>query len=158
MKRSSLKLLLVSLSLLGTTAACKKDPGPAESVTFATVCDAKYDPTMEQGLDKTKRVAIEGYLDIPRGLFTMCSDTCNLQLLEKPGVQDKSFRINLKVGDSENQMEKLPEKYSEKDLKVHTHDDKVVGVGARVRVTGGRLGKAADKTCQLVDVDKVEAL
>jgi hypothetical protein len=150
-------VFVLSFSALAAVS-CKQDPGPAESVTHATVCDAKYDPVMEQGLDKTKRVAIEGYLDIPRGLFTMCSDTCNVQLLEKPGVADKSFRVNLKVGDDENQMEKLPKEYAEKDLKVHTHDDKVVGVGAHVRVTGGRLGRASEKSCQLINVDKVEAL
>lgn len=150
--------ILAACSLLFFCGSCKKDPGPAENVTHATVCDPKYDPVMEKGDDVMKRVAIEGYLDIPRGLFTMCSDTCNVQLLEKAGAQDKSFRVSLKVGSDENQMEKLPKEYTEKDLKVHTHDDKVVGVGARVRVTGGRLGSSSDKTCQLVNVDKIEAL
>jgi hypothetical protein len=161
--RTEIHVMLSRWMLIGIVgcgaSACKgKDPGPAEPVTFASFCDAKYDPVMEKGDNILKRVSIEGHIDMPRGLFTLCSDTCNVKLLEKPGATANAISASVKVGTDENQMEALPKEYSEKDFKVHTNDGKVVGVGARVRLSGGRLGSAADKTCQLYGVDKIEAL
>ncbi|NUP08718.1 MAG: hypothetical protein HOW73_21935 [Polyangiaceae bacterium] len=146
-----------------STVGCSDPPKPVEAVTFETVCDAKYDPTMEKGLSVTKLVSLEGYLDIPRGLFTMCSDTCSVKLLPdekaiKDKAQDKGISISLKIGKDEAQMEALPEKYEEDDLKIKATGGKKVGVGSKVRVTGERLGSASDKTCQIVNVGKIEAL
>jgi hypothetical protein len=145
---------LVSLALL-TACESKK---PAEAVPFEEICDAKHDSKMEKGLDVKKRVSVEGYLDIPRGMFTMCSDTCSMQLLPEPKAVGKGLSVSFKIGTDDAQMKKLPDKYTETDLEVRAEGGKTVGAGDKVRVTGERLGSAAEKSCQIVNVDKVEKL
>jgi hypothetical protein len=117
---------------------------------------------MEKGLEVTKRVTIEGYLELV-GMFKHCSDTCNVDLFSKPGATGKQIILSLKVGDDPNEMEMLPQKFSGMDLKVHTNDNKIVGTGAKVRVTGGRApvdGRGAPnrEMCALWNVDLIEAL
>lgn len=145
---------LAALSLL---CACESKK-PAEAVPFDEICDAKHDSKMEKGLDVKKRVSIEGYIDIPRGMFTMCTDTCSMQLLPEPKAVGKGLPVSFKIGSDESQMKKLPDKYTEDDLEVRAEGGKTVKAGDKVRVTGERLGSAADKTCQIVNVDKVEKL
>ena len=45
----------------------------ASAATFDSVCSAEFDPTMEKGLNVTKRVTIEGYVGAP-GTLNVCSD------------------------------------------------------------------------------------
>ncbi len=145
-------LAAVALSFVG----CKSEPPkPGEPVTFETLCTAKYDATMEKGLEVTKRVTLEGYLGAPRML--VCSSTCNLYLYPTPDRKGDGIAISLTLGDDPNQLEELPDEYTEQDFKLHTNDGKVVGIGAKIRVTGGRLGTDGKKTCQLTGVDLIES-
>jgi hypothetical protein len=145
-------LTVIALASIG----CKSEPPkPGEPVTFATVCTSKYDSKEEKGLSVTQRVTLEGYLGAPKMMF--CSDTCSLRLYPTAERKDGDLSISLKVGTDPNQLEELPKEFSEQDIKVRTSDGKVVGVGAKIRVTGGRLGTQADKTCQLVSVDLIES-
>lgn len=144
-------LFAAGLALIG----CKTEPKPGEAVTFETVCDPRFDPTMDQGLSVTKRVTLEGYLGAPK--MMMCSDTCSMNLYPTPAREGSMLSISLKVGDDENQMEELPKSFSETDVKVRTKDGKVLGVGAKIRVTGGRLGSKQDKSCQIIEIDLIEA-
>lgn len=148
---------IIVLAALGLAfVGCKSEPPkPGEPVTFETVCSAKYDSKEEKGLSVTQRVTLEGYLGAPK--MMLCSDTCSLRLYPTPDRKDGDLSISLKVGSDPNQLEELPKEFSEQDIKVHTNDGKVVGVGAKIRVTGGRLGTQADKTCQLVGVDLIES-
>ena len=139
-------------------AGCKSAPAPAEKVAFESVCDARFDPVMKQGLEEKKRVAVEGYLDATKGFMTLCSDTCQLALYPDAAKQGAPLLVNLKVGDDDARMEELPKQFSVADVKVHAEGGKVVRAGAHVRVSGGRLGTKATNDCQLVDVDRVEAL
>ncbi|MBK7579251.1 MAG: hypothetical protein IPI67_03510 [Myxococcales bacterium] len=145
---------LVIVCLAATCVVACKSPEPGEPAAFAEVCGPKFDPAPNGDL---KRVSVEGYLGIPGGLFVMCSDTCGMVLRANP-TDKEGLRVNLRVGGSKNQMEKLPKDFSEKDLSVTTAEGKTVGVGAKVRVTGGRLGGLEHKDCQLYKVDLIQAL
>jgi hypothetical protein len=153
-------ILLIPVSLV---LACKHEPPPpAELVAADVLCsDPKYDSHMDSktALEVTVRVTVEGYLDIPRGMVTLCSrQSCPAALLPAPGAVAKKLSISLTNGDDPAQMKTLPDHYTESDLVVHTTDGRVVGVGAKVRVTGKRLGDVKSGSCQLIDVDRVDAL
>lgn len=134
---SRFTLGLVAAALLVALGIGCEPPKPGEPVTFDTICDSKYNPTMEKGLNVTKKVAIEGYLT-NRSTLKVCSDTCDIDLYEKAEGKGKRVNIDVPVGDGKNQFERLPKNFTSKDIKIHTQDGKVVGVGAKVRVTGGR--------------------
>jgi hypothetical protein len=147
--------LLWWVAVIASLVGCKEDPKPGTPVTFETVCDEKFDSTMEQGLSVTKRVTLEGYLGAPRMMF--CSDTCNLDLHPTAARDGRSISIAIKIGGDENQMDELPKDFSDSDVKVHTKDGKVIGVGGKLRVTGGRLGTKKEKACQITGVDLIES-
>jgi hypothetical protein len=152
MRRFAAHLVLV------LAAACSKEkPQSGEPVTFQTFCDARYDPTMVKGESVMQRVTIEGYLR-PQKMFTLCSNTCSLDLYSEPGGKGERITVSLLVGDDENQMAELPKEYSDKDIKIKTNGGRVVGVDAKVRLTGGRLGSAREHGCQLYHTDLIEAL
>lgn len=130
-------LAFVAAALLAALGIGCEQPKPGEPVTFDTLCDSKYDPTMDKGLNVTKKVTIEGYL-VNKSTLKVCSDTCDIDLYEKPDGKGRHVNIDVPVGDGKNQFERLPKNFSSQDIKLHTQDGKVVGVGAKVRVTGGR--------------------
>ena len=155
MRRSVLALVVL--------AACKHAPPPPAPVVSADVlcADPRYDSHLdpETADEVMVRVAVEGYLDVPRGAVTLCSDkTCPAVLLAAPGATDKALSISLDLGDGPAQMKALPDHFTEHDLVVHTTDGKTVGVGAKVRVSGKQLGTVKEHSCQLVDVDRIDAL
>jgi len=145
-----LSLAFVSLS------ACR--PAPAEKVAFESVCDARFDPVMKQGLAEKKRIAVEGYLDFGKSFMTVCSDTCQLELFPDAARTGAPLIVNVKVGADEARMEPLPNEFTPADLKVHSEGGKILGAGAHVRLSGGRLGSKATQDCQLVDIDRIDAL
>jgi hypothetical protein len=113
---------------------------------------------MEKGLNVTTKVTIEGYVGAPSSL-KVCSDTCDFDLFAEPGNKGKRVNADVPVGDGRNQFERLPKNFSDKDLKLHTQDGKVVGVGSKVRITGGRApAGGARETCALWKVSLIESL
>ena len=155
MRRSAFVLVLL--------AACKHaPPPPAPVVSAAMLCsDPRYDSHLDPKTaeEVMVRVAVEGYLDIPRGMVTLCSDkTCPAVLLPAPGATDKGLSISLDLGDGPAEMKQLPDHFTEHDLVVHTTDGKTVGAGAKVRVSGKQLGSVKEHSGQLVDVDRIDAL
>ncbi|MDC0744715.1 hypothetical protein [Polyangium mundeleinium] len=150
---------LAAAALLATLGLGCEKPKPGTPVTFENVCSAEFDPTMEKGLNVTKRVAIEGYVGPLRSSVKVCSDTCDFNLFAEPDGKGKRVNADVPVGDGKNQMERLPKSFSDKDLKLHTSDGKVVGVGAKVRITGGRSPAGGKReTCSLWQVSLIEAL
>src|SRR6185312_3444804 len=147
---------LLPLLPLVTVAACKHEPPPAaELVDINKLCtDHAYD---EQGEAK-KRVTVEGYLDISRAMVTLCSQyTCDAELRSGPGSDARRVDLSINLGDDPGEMKKYPDGFTEKDLVVHATGGKVVGAGAKVRVTGQRLGSAAG-ACSLVKIDRIDAM
>lgn len=139
-------------------AACHHEPAkPGEVVTFQTVCTAKY-AEIDGAADGPvyKRVTLEGYIGAP-SMMVCSDDSCSVDLYPTAAAQGKSVGAYLKVGNGANEMSKLPEKFEPSDVKLHTIDGKVLGVGAKVRVTGERMGSAGDPTvCAINDIDLVE--
>lgn len=140
--------------LIAACVGCSS-PEPGEFVPLTELCDVKHDPKIQGGSEHLKRVTIEGYLDLPPGFFLMCSDTCGMVIKATPDAKD-GVRINLRVGGGKNRMAKLPKKYTPADLKVTTNSGKEVGVGAKLRVTGGRLGTGGGNDCPIYNVDLIE--
>ncbi|MBN2441329.1 MAG: hypothetical protein JXJ04_08280, partial [Spirochaetales bacterium] len=58
-----------------------------------------------------------------------------------------------------NQAEKLPLQYSDKDLKIHTDKNEIIGHEDLVRVSGTRYyHKKEDKSTYYIIIDKVEKM
>jgi hypothetical protein len=152
-------LALVAAAMLATLGIGCEQPKPGVTVHFDDICDSVYDPVMEKGLNVTKRVTIEGYVGMHPSMFKLCSDTCDFDLYADPAGKGKRVNADVTLGSGKNQMEKLPKNFTPEDIKIHTQDGKVVGVGAKVRITGGRA-PTGDKreTCGLWKVDLIEAL
>lgn len=109
-------------------------------------------------LKVTIRVSVEGYLDIPHRQVWLCNQySCPAAPLRAPGGVNKALSISLPLGDEPARMKALPESFTERDLQVHATDGNVVGVGAKVRITGRKLGRVKEGDCQLVNVDRVDA-
>jgi len=151
--------------LVGTFAllvACKhQPPPPAEAVAPEQLCtDPKYDSHDDPATAKEAmhRVAVEGTLDISRATVVLCSQwSCDIDLRYGAGSAARSLGLHVKLGDDANEMKALPDGFSEKDLVVHAGDGRTLGVGAKVRVTGYRIGTSKG-ACGLTDVDGIEAL
>lgn len=156
MLNRSLVLAILAANLL---VSCKAAPRePAEQVAFAQLFDTKFDPTWEKGDPVYKRVTVEGYLDIPRGMFVVSGATGDVVLWATADRSGKSITMYLKVGEGANQVSEYPDHYKDSDLKVHTADGKTLGVGAKVRVTASRGGSASDGTCSLTAIEAIKEL
>ncbi|MDI1446306.1 hypothetical protein [Polyangium sp. 6x1] len=154
-----LPVVFVAAAALAALGLGCEPPKPGIPVTFENVCSAEFDPVMEKGLNVTKKVAIEGYVGAPRSMFKVCSDTCDFNLFSEPGNKGRLVNADVPVGDGKNQIERLPKNFTDKDLKLHTSDGKVVGVGAKVRITGGRAPAGGKReACSLWAVTLIEAL
>lgn len=146
------RLALFCGSILAFTlmSACATAPQPGTPVTHATACTEE---------NNDQRIAIEGY---PRltGMFTMVSDDLSFQLFEQAQGQGESISVRLIVGTGANQVEDLPDDYTDADLKIHTHDNQVVSTDDPIRVHG-TLRRYEDGSggfdCYVGSVDLVEA-
>lgn len=155
----SLFFATTAAMLAGLLVGCGSKPlPPAEAIAFADRCDPRFDEQIVKGASVFKRVTLEGTLDIPRGMFVVCRDTCEVSLHGQPDRSDPPFTMFVTVGEGENQASEYPETYSDADLKVHAVGGKTLGVGARVRVTGSRLGSKEDGVCALTHIEKIEAI
>jgi hypothetical protein len=68
-------------------------------------------------------------------MFIFCGRTCSLTL-EDPGGSGKYLYFEIVRGSLPNQMENLLDKYRDSDLKIHTTDGQIVGVGDLVTLQG----------------------
>lgn len=138
------------LMLLVFVAGCSTPPEPATPTTFPDLCT-------EQNVDK--RVSIEGYFRLP-SMF-MVSDTALLDFFESPDGEGQTVDVSIEVGTGPNQMEDVPDDFSDDDLKVHTSDNQIVGHNDKV-VVAGTVYRYADSTnegsfiCFLTDPVTVE--
>jgi hypothetical protein len=137
--------LVPALLVLAVTFGCSKSaPPPGKPVAIAAACNEP---------DKS-RLRLTGYLRYRRGLMSFCSNyggrkTCDLALYEsaerpapfnimKPrtGPEPISARLSVPVGSSPGEMEDLPEKFSDADVKLHLPQDAVAAEGAHVVIDG----------------------
>jgi hypothetical protein len=97
-------------------------PLPVE-VDFNNVCSHVGAPVIIQG-----RIG-----SLP--MFMFCSRTCSLSLKDIGG-SGKYLYFDIVRGSLANQMESLHDKYQDSDLKIHTSDGQIVGVGDTVIIHG----------------------
>ena len=121
--RLSPSLLGIAISIAGISG-CKKPAGTPYS--YADACNEAH---------KDKRVIVEGYL-APYTSTRCTGNGCELLLHEKPKDEQGARRLQLTipVGSGDSEMDNLPQKFSEDDVKVHTKSG-VIGLNKRVRVT-----------------------
>jgi hypothetical protein len=133
------------LSLLVLVLGCSKAVPPAgKPVSVGAVCnepDRSY-------------VRLDGYLRYRRGLLSFCSNygghkTCDLELHEKAerppafdimkpstGPAPVTARLSVPVGDGPGEMNDLPEKFKDSDIKLHLPQGAVAVEGTRVLIDG----------------------
>jgi hypothetical protein len=133
-------LSLWALVLIG----CAEEP--ATKVAYGEACNPENDG---------QRISTVGYFD--PGVSVYCSDSggdyrCGMDFLETPDSED-SFTADLLEGSGSNQMSKLPDSYSDADIKIQTNDGGVIGIGQKARITGKML--IGEGVC-LMTVAKVE--
>lgn len=154
LRRSSSRYIVAAL------AACSKPPPPPTPVTFAAVCDDQFDPADDNGLSVQKRVQVEGYLEMSKASFTLCSSTCSLDLVGEPGGKGAGITTYIKVGTGENTMDTLPDRYGPGDIKVRGKDGKLIPLGTKVHLTagcgGGKAPGGSKKICYL-NAELIEA-
>jgi hypothetical protein len=135
----------VALLVIGAVVGCSKSaPPPGKNVTVSSLCSEA---------DKS-RVRLEGYLRYRRGLMSFCSSyggkkTCDLALHEsaerppafdimrpRTGPEPVTARLSVPVGDRPGEMDDLPKKFTDSDIKLHLSADAVAAEGAHVVVDG----------------------
>jgi hypothetical protein len=119
-------LVVISLLILGLAACGGDEPATAGTETaFADVCNES---------NEGERVAVEGYLRLPdsfTGDFSVV-----LRLFETDSFEGTPIGVTARLGTEANQVENVPESYSDTDLKVHLSNGQVVGYGTKVKVSG----------------------
>ena len=143
MQKQLAAVILLSVGAL-VLAGCAEEP--AVEVAYGDACNPEYDD---------KRISTVGYFD--PGVSVYCSNSggdyrCGMEFLETPDSED-SFTADMLEGSGNNQMSKLPESYSDADIKIQTNDGGVVRVGQKARIAGEML--IGEGVC-LMSVDKVE--
>lgn len=119
--------LVLALSLVAMTIAACGDATPTvgEAKAFAAACDKANDG---------KRIAVEGYLLLPDS-FTD-SQSVVLRMYESDAFSGTPIGVQMRFGTGANQLEEVPNEYTDDDLKVHLADGQVVGYTTKVRVSG----------------------
>ena len=144
MQKHSFAVLIAAFSAL-ILVGCAKE---ATEVSFAEVCDPKYDH---------QRLSTVGYFDARVSEY--CSDSggdyrCGMDFLESPDSENR-FTADVLEGNGRNQLPKLPDDYTAADIKVKTADGGEIGVGQKARITGDML--IGEGVC-LMTVRTIEAV
>ena len=124
---SRLPIVAVLLAAAFVTG-CDEKPTAGAPKTLADVCDRANDG---------KRVALEGYLSLPSSFTEGASSESAPVVIrgDLPEAGDVTF-VWVPYGSGPNSMEKVPDTYSQKDLKVYVTDGGAVGYKDHVRVSG----------------------
>ena len=142
-KLISLPSIATILGIVCLAACSSQPPSP---VTFSDICQKIGD-----------RVVIEGYLRLPV-MGTNCkSNRCMLNLISALQGQVQSIpaqvRNTAKPDSGVNAIEPLPEKFSDRDLRIHANDGKVVDPNTKLRLVG--QAQKGGGSCEL-SVDVIE--
>ncbi len=121
-RRFFIYLGLISL-LLASCAQAPLTEGAAQN--FANACDKA---------NNGKRVSVEGFLRFPDS-FTD-SQSVLLRLYESNSYSGTPIGVQIDFGTQANQVEKVPEQYTDNDLKVHLANGQVAPFGTKVKVSG----------------------
>ena len=121
------RLLLVCFWLVLAVVACGGNEAPTRGTDtpFASVCDES---------NKGERVAVTGYLRLPDSFTGDLSVV--LRLFETDSFSGTPIGATVRLGTEANQIENVPDSYTNNDLKVHLANGQVAGYGTPVRVSG----------------------
>ena len=119
--------LLLTISLVSLTlAACgEAAPTVGDAKDFAVACDKANDG---------KRIAVEGYLRLPESFSG--DQSVVLRLYAASDFSGQPIGIQIKLGKQANQLEPVPDQYSDNDLQVHVANGQIVKYGTKVKVSG----------------------
>jgi hypothetical protein len=114
-----------TLFILLLTACAESAPTAGAATDFAAACDKANDG---------KRIAIVGTLRFPESYSGDLSMV--LRMYASPDFSGKPVGVQTNLGTKANQVEPVPDQYTDKDLKVHLADGKVATLGTQVKVSG----------------------
>ena len=118
-------LFIVMLLAIVLSACGSQPPTVGQSTDFASACDKANDG---------KRIAVVGYLRFPESYSGDLSMV--LRLYSDDGFGGTPIGVETHIGTGANQVEAVPDQYSDRDLKVHLAGGKTAVFGTRVRVSG----------------------
>jgi hypothetical protein len=137
--------LLVALGVAGGSLGCAKSaPPPGKVVKIADVCNEP----------DASRVRLEGFLRYRRGLMSFCSSygghkTCDLELYEsgeqppdfdimrpRTGPEPVTAKLSVPVGERAGEMDDLPKKFKDSDIKLHLPSGANAVEGSHIIVDG----------------------
>ena len=102
-----------------------------------------FDGVCDRDKNNGKRVAVEGYLRLPKSILGPKSQAVVLSLYKGPDFSSEPIEVPMKFlgqsnefGGQANELESLPTEYDQEDLKVHLATGQVAGFGTKVRVSG----------------------
>jgi len=135
--------LLFALSLLAIVACSQEAPTTGAGQPFSSACDRSNDG---------ERIAVNGYLRLPDSFTGDLSVV--LRLFETDSFSGTPIGVQIRLGSEANQMENVPQSYSDNDLRVHLANGQVVGYGTEVKVSGKVYYPAVDQdfVCGLENV------
>ena len=119
----SFAILGVVLALL--TACSEEPPTVGEATSFSDVCSRDNDG---------RRVAVDGYLNFP-DVFTR-SQSVVMRLHESDAFVGYPIGVQMSFGTELNQIEDVPDEFTNDDLQAHLADGTIAGFGTRVTVSG----------------------
>ena len=117
--------VILFLTCLVLSACAEGTPTAGEAREFASACDKANDG---------KRIAVVGYLRFPESYSGDLSMV--LRLYSDDGFGGTPIGVETHIGTGANQVEAVPDQYSDRDLKVHLAGGKTAVFGTRVRVSG----------------------
>jgi len=115
------------LSVMATNVllfGCGHRPETGESI--AEVCQ-------ESNNGKLKNVS--GYIGASP-TATFCTTTCNLKLRAQKGVEGREMDATFAIGTDNNELEELPNEFTDKDIRIKDDTGKQIHGGDVVRITG----------------------
>ncbi len=144
-----MKLSAFAFTLCATACGSKTPTEPPTSVAIDSLCTAQ--------LREEQRVVVEGYLGL--GTLVSCGNDCHIDLWPSPeGAKEPYVSAYIPVGSGKNQMKRMTrEALTNRLLEVTSNEGAVLGVGAKVRVTGVRLAPGPSG-CAINKVERVEKL
>jgi hypothetical protein len=123
--------------------------GPAKAVAFAQVCDKA---------NEQQRISTEGYFSTGSSVF--CSNIgsstvqCGLTFVENAG-DTAGFSADVDQGDGDNEIEDIPDDFTDETITIHADDGSVVRIGDKVRASGKMV--IGEGVC-LMNVDLIEPI
>lgn len=159
--------LLLSISSCGGKSEAEKEAARAANreydsmrkadslAEYGTPIDLNFTQAKDQSNDK-KRVSIIGYLALPHNSYSTGSSG-QLQFIERPNdISGLNFILSVPLGSKNNSMKALPDKYTNKDVKVKGKNGEAITIGDRVKITGKLSSNDSYCSLNVQEIEKLE--